>query len=133
VNNPFASILVRGVELLLAIDEAIAILSEPIRLGEPFVEPVWRAGVGAGASEAPRGILVHRYEVDDEGRIVSADIIPPTAQNQLSIEGDLRALGPMIAEMDDLAATRRAEFALRNHDPCISCATHFLTLRREGV
>jgi len=134
VDNPFRSILVRGIEALYAMDEALRILdtldSATLR-GEASVEVVPRAGEGHGLSEAPRGILYHRYVTDDDGRVVDADIVPPTAQNQLSIEADLWALADDLWALDEDAATLRAEQAIRNYDPCISCATHFLTLTKE--
>jgi coenzyme F420-reducing hydrogenase alpha subunit len=97
----------------------------------PFVEAPARAATGFGASEAPRGLLYHRYALDAEGTILDAKIVPPTSQNQPSIEEDLMAIAPDLAAMPHEAATRRAEQAVRNHDPCISCATHFLELRIE--
>ncbi|MCB9678941.1 MAG: Ni/Fe hydrogenase subunit alpha [Alphaproteobacteria bacterium] len=131
VRNPFRSLLVRGIEALYAMDEALRILDSLVLPAEPSVPVTLRAGVGHGVSEAPRGVLYHRYELDDDGLIVDADIVPPTAQNQLSIEADLWALADGLWEMEPEAATLRAEQAIRNYDPCISCATHFLTLHRE--
>jgi len=84
--------------------------------------------VGHGASEAPRGLLYHRYEIDDDGTILDARIIPPTSQNQLAIEEDLRAVVERHMHESDERLRRRCEQAVRNHDPCISCATHFLDL-----
>jgi coenzyme F420-reducing hydrogenase alpha subunit len=132
VRNPFRSILVRGIEALFAMDEALRLLETMPLATEPSVPVTLKAGVGHGVSEAPRGILYHRYELDDDGLIVDADIVPPTAQNQLSIEADLWALADDLWGMDQDAATLRAEMAIRNYDPCISCATHFLTLNKEG-
>ena len=90
-----------------------------------------RAGVGHGASEAPRGTLYHRYELDEDGRILDAQIVPPTAQNQLTIEADLRAVLEENLELPDADLAWRLEQTIRNYDPCISCATHFLNLRIE--
>jgi len=127
-RNPFKSLLVRGVELVQALDEAQRIIAdyrEPAAASLP-VEP--RAGVGQAATEAPRGLLYHRYRIDDQGLVEEATIIPPTSQNQATIEDDLRALAPALATMSHEDATWRAEQAVRNYDPCISCSTHFLTL-----
>ena len=90
------------------------------------VEP--RAGVGTGATEAPRGLLLHQYEIDDAGTILSARIVPPTSQNQLTIEDDLRRVAQGGLELDDHDLQWRCEQAVRNHDPCISCAAHFLDM-----
>ena len=84
------------------------------------------AGVGTGATEAPRGLLFHRYEIGDDGAIRAARIVPPTSQNQLTIEDDLRRVAGASLELDDEQLTWRCEQAVRNHDPCISCAAHFL-------
>ncbi|MCB9758369.1 MAG: Ni/Fe hydrogenase subunit alpha [Alphaproteobacteria bacterium] len=130
VRNPFKSLLVRGVEVVFALDEAAEIARRWAGAEAPAVPVTPRAGTGHGATEAPRGLLYHRYVLDDEGLIVEADIVPPTSQNQLAIEDDLRALGPRLAALDDAPATLLAEQAIRNYDPCISCATHFLTLKR---
>src|SRR5262249_47528958 len=93
------------------------------------VEPV--AGTGFGVSEAPRGLLYHRYRLDADGTILDAKIVPPTSQNQLAIEEDLHDVGSRNAELDDDRLRALCEQTIRNYDPCISCATHFLTLEVE--
>jgi sulfhydrogenase subunit alpha len=130
-HNPFQSIIVRSVELVQACDDALAIIAsyEPPDL--PAVEVHPRHAVGHGVSEAPRGMLYHRYEIDDEGTILDARIVPPTSQNQLAIEEDLRAVVEHNLDLPDEQLRLRCEQAIRNHDPCISCATHFLTLTVE--
>jgi coenzyme F420-reducing hydrogenase alpha subunit len=131
VKNPYRSIVVRAVELVHAFAEALALVERYEVPERSYVEGPLRAGVGAGASEAPRGLLWHRYEVSADGSVVSARIVPPTSQNQARIEADLRALCPSLLAMEHGAATRRAEQLIRSYDPCISCATHFLDLRIE--
>jgi sulfhydrogenase subunit alpha len=130
-RDAFRSIVVRSVELLYACDEALRIVDEYVEPDLPAVpvEPV--AGTGFGASEAPRGVLYHRYRIDDEGTIVDAKIVPPTSQNQRAIEDDLRAVVARYAHLDDDALRTVCEQAIRNYDPCISCATHFLALEVE--
>jgi coenzyme F420-reducing hydrogenase alpha subunit len=93
--------------------------------------PAPRAARGAAITEAPRGSLYHRYELDDAGSIVAARIVPPTSQNQRAIEDDLRGMGAMLAALPEDDARARAEHAIRNYDPCISCATHFVRLAIE--
>ncbi len=130
-RDPFRSIVVRSVELVHACEEALRVVEayeEPDRPAEP-VEPV--PGVGYGVSEAPRGMLYHRYRIDDEGTILEAKIVPPTSQNQLAIEDDLRDVVARNLELSDDALRRLCEQTIRNYDPCISCATHFLTLDIE--
>lgn len=131
--NPFQSIIVRGVETLYAIDEALRILDTYPEPDAPHVPYEVRSGVGHGCTEAPRGILYHRYVLDDNGLIVSARITPPTAQNQATIEADLRAfVGPRVhLPLNEL--TWQCEQVIRNYDPCISCSTHFLRLEVENL
>jgi sulfhydrogenase subunit alpha len=128
-RNMFHSIVARAVELLFAVGEAIRLLSEYRVPSAPHVEVRPRAGVGFGCTEAPRGILWHRYEVDEEGHIQSARIVPPTSQNQTRIEEDLRlSLQAFGLDHSDEELRLRGETVIRNYDPCISCATHFLNL-----
>lgn len=130
-RNPFQSIIVRAVETLHACDEALRIIENYEVPDRPFVDSQARAGVGHGCTEAPRGILYHRYEIDDAGIITAARIVPPTSQNQGQIEDDLlRFVEPRI-DLPTAELTLRCEQAIRNYDPCISCATHFLDLRIE--
>lgn len=132
-NNPFQSIIVRGVETLYAIDEALRILENYPEPDAPYVEYEVRGGVGHGCTEAPRGILYHRYVLDDKGVIVSARITPPTAQNQATIEADLRAFVEPRVHLPLNQLTWQCEQAIRNYDPCISCSTHFLRLEVTSV
>jgi coenzyme F420-reducing hydrogenase alpha subunit len=139
-RNPFRSIVVRAVEMVFACEEALRIVEayEPpsvpaVAMPAPAAEALAGAGAisGTGATEAPRGLLLHRYEIRANGLVRKARIMPPTSQNQLSIEADLFrvAEGGLDLSLEDL--TRRAEMAVRNHDPCISCATHFLDVTVE--
>ena len=130
-RDPFRAGLIRLVEIAQCLEEALALVEAYRPPDAPFVEARPRAATGFGGTEAPRGFLYHRYTIDDEGLIVDAKIVPPTSQNQLSIEQDLRELAPQLARLPLARATQRAEQAVRNHDPCISCATHFLDLRIE--
>jgi coenzyme F420-reducing hydrogenase alpha subunit len=127
-RNPFRSIVVRCVEMVYAADEALRLLGEYAEPERPAVEVEPRAGVGHGCTEAPRGILYHRYEVDREGTILEAKIVPPTSQNQRVLEDDLRGVVDRFLELPDDALSLRLEQTIRNYDPCISCAAHFLKL-----
>ncbi len=127
-TNPFRSIVVRAVELVQAFDEALAIIDSYEQPDRPAVDVVPRHAVGHGATEAPRGMLYHRYEIDEDGTILDAKIVPPTSQNQRTIEEDLRAVVQRNVSLSDEQLRHVCEQAIRNHDPCISCATHFLEL-----
>lgn len=130
-NNPFKSLLARAIETIQALDEAIAIVSSYREPASPAVPVKLRSGVGYGCTEAPRGILYHRYSFDEEGTLQHARIVPPTSQNQKTIEEDLFELAPQLVQRPHEEATWLAEQAVRNYDPCISCSTHFLTLSIE--
>jgi len=130
-RDPFRSILVRSVELVYACDEALRLIDAYEEPDEPAVEVTPVAGTGHGASEAPRGLLYHRYRIDDEGTILDAKIVPPTSQNQDAIEADLRDVVSRHTHLDDDGLRHLCEQTIRNYDPCISCATHFLTLEVE--
>jgi sulfhydrogenase subunit alpha len=130
-RNPFQSIVVRAVEMLWACDEALRIIDayEPPEAAYIDVHP--RPATGAACTEAPRGLLYHRYRIDAEGTIVDAKIVPPTSQNQKMIEEDLRRFVALHLHLSQEHLTWRCEQAIRNYDPCISCATHFLRLSIE--
>jgi len=130
-RNPFKSIVIRCVEMVFACYEALRILEQYEPPDRPYVDTHPRAGIGHGCSEAPRGILYHRYRINDEGLIVDARIVPPTAQNQRTIELDLQNFVPRHMNLSDEKLTWVCEQAVRNYDPCISCATHFLKLHIE--
>jgi sulfhydrogenase subunit alpha len=130
-RNPFQSIIVRSVEVLYAFDEALRIIERYEMPDQPAVELHPRASVGYAITEAPRGILYHRYRLDDEGLILDAKIIPPTSQNQKTIEHDLRRYVEQALHLPQEQLTWQCEQAIRNYDPCISCATHFLKLHIE--
>jgi len=131
VRNPFRSIIVRAVELVFACEEALRIVEQYEQPAQPRVEAPNRAGVGQAITEAPRGILYHRYAIDEKGLIVTAKIVPPTSQNQKRIEDDLREYAARLVAWPLDEATWKCEQAIRNYDPCISCATHFLKLTVE--
>ncbi len=127
-RNPFKSILVRMVETLFACEEALALCERyepPVQAAVP-IQP--RAGEGHGATEAPRGLCYHHYRMDEGGLITAARIVPPTAQNQRQIEADLAQVVAANLDLPAAALQWRCEQAIRNFDPCISCATHFLTV-----
>ncbi len=133
--DPAQGAIARSLEVLFAVEEALRIVTAYRPPEVPFVAAEPRAGVGYGATEAPRGTLFHRFELDERGLVTSARIVPPTSQNQATIESDLRDLAPELLTLSHEDATHACEVAIRNYDPCISCATHFLTLtieRRDG-
>jgi coenzyme F420-reducing hydrogenase alpha subunit len=127
--NPFQSIVARGLELIHAYEEALYILRDYKPVRPPRVEYTYQEGDGCAATEAPRGMLYHRYALDSGGQVREAKIVPPTSQNQAQIEVDLRAWVPQALSDDEAATARRCENLVRCYDPCISCSTHFLKVR----
>ncbi len=126
VTDPFQNIGMRAIEAMHALEEVrleIEAYSQPLR---PYVPYQYKAGTCYGVSEAPRGLLYHSYVVNARGQVERAKIVPPTAQNLARIEEDVRLLAPQIVKAGEKEATRLGEMAVRNYDPCISCATHFL-------
>ena len=132
-RNPFQSIIIRSVEVLYACDEALRIIEQYEKPDKPALEIQPHAAVGFGCTEAPRGILYHRYRIDDNGVILDAKIVPPTSQNQKTIENDLWQFIPQHLKLPNDQLTLQCEQAIRNYDPCISCATHFLKLKIDRV
>ena len=135
VKNIFRSIVVRAVEIVFACAEALRAIDEYEPPALPRIDAPNRMGVGQAITEAPRGILYHRYALDDDGLIVAAKIVPPTSQNQKRIEDDLREFAAQLVAWPIDDATWKCEQAVRSYDPCISCATHFLkvVLDRDSV
>ena len=130
-TNPFKSILVRCVETLYAFDEALRLIAAYEVPARPALAVQPRAAMGYACTEAPRGILYHRYQLDDRGVIVDAKIVPPTSQNQKTIENDLWRYATQAMHLPEEQLLWQCEQAIRNYDPCISCATHFLKLHIE--
>jgi sulfhydrogenase subunit alpha len=132
-RNNFLSLPARALETVHALAVAADILERyvpPVRSRIP-IEP--RAGIGGHGTEAPRGLCWHQYRTNSDGTIASARIMPPTSQNQLQIEQDLRDYAQKLAAVDDETATLRCEHLIRNYDPCISCSVHFLRFKRDWI
>ena len=130
-RNPFRSIVVRAIELVFACHEALRVIREYEPPSAPRAQVSVRASTGQAATEAPRGLLYHRYAIGPDGLITSAKIVPPTSQNQKRIEEDLWHFVSQVATRPTQEITWKCEQAVRNYDPCISCATHFLRLHLE--
>ncbi len=126
--NPFKSIIVRGIETIYSCEEALRIIDNYRMPDSPAVEVEPSEATGYACTEAPRGMIYHRYRVNSEGLIEDAKIVPPTSQNQKTIENDLRNFVPSLINLPEKELVWKCEQAIRNYDPCISCATHFLKL-----
>ncbi len=126
--NPFQSIVARALEVVHAFEEAICIIEDYRGCSPSRVDYEHREGEGCWATEAPRGLIYHRFKTTTDGKIAFAKIVPPTSQNQRQIEQDLMAYLPNVLSDDDAATGIACEKLIRSYDPCISCATHFLKL-----
>jgi sulfhydrogenase subunit alpha len=129
--DPFAGMAARVAETALAIEESIRLINSYEPPEPPSVKVTPRAGRATWITEAPRGILYHRYDVAADGTILQAKIVPPTSQNLRHMEEDLRLFVPGVLDRPDDELARLCEMVVRNYDPCISCATHFLRLDIE--
>jgi coenzyme F420-reducing hydrogenase alpha subunit len=127
-RNPFQSIIVRAIEIAYACHEGLRIISAYEPPESASVPLHLTTATGFGCTEAPRGFCWHRYDLLADGTVAKARIVPPTSQNQPSIEADIAGVASAILDQPDDVIRRSCEQAIRNHDPCISCSTHFLKL-----
>jgi sulfhydrogenase subunit alpha len=116
---------------VFAFEESIRILKTVRKIDAPKIRKITQAGTGLNATEAPRGLIFHRYKIDEQACITFAKIVPPTSQNQGQIESDLRSLLQNILHQDDQQIAAACERLVRTYDPCISCSTHFLKVHIE--
>jgi coenzyme F420-reducing hydrogenase alpha subunit len=131
IRNPFKALFARAVELVQVYEDAIGLVKEYNPQGPSRIEFKPRTGEGCGASEAPRGLLFHKYRVDSRGLIETARIVPPTSQNFARMEADLWEFAPKVIHKPHDAATLDCEHLIRSYDPCISCSVHFVRLENK--
>lgn len=129
VKNPFKSIIIRMLEVVDCLQRTKEKI-EGYNLKDPSSEYKVKAGKGCGVSEAPRGILWHTYTVDEDGLVQHANIVPPTSQNQSAMESDVKRVFMKRKDEEVEKSLTKAERLIRNYDPCISCATHFLKVEK---
>ncbi len=130
MQNRFRSILARIIEVVSCLQQAILIIEEYRETKEAFMPHVAKAGFGCAATEAPRGMMYHHYEISDDGLVTKAKIVPPTSQNQRQIESDLCLYLPQLIHEPDEIIAAECEKLIRTYDPCISCSTHAVTIDR---
>jgi F420-non-reducing hydrogenase large subunit len=116
------------VEAIWAIERADEIINDSAIWGETRVQVKFKGGRGVGHVEAPRGTLIHDYEIDEKGIIRAANLIVATQQNYAIINRSIEqaAESHVIGKTDDAALLNAVEFSIRCYDPCLSCATHAL-------
>jgi sulfhydrogenase subunit alpha len=126
-HNPFMNNVAQLVECVHVVHDSVRLIDE-IVAGDPVVmaEVIPRAGRGVGAVEAPRGILYHDYEYDEEGYLTKANCVIPTTQNNANIQLDIAALARQFAAqgVGDRQLELLCSMLVRAYDPCISCSVH---------
>ncbi len=133
------SIEARLVEMVHCAESIQAVASQPLK-GDLSVPVKPAAGRFIGMVEAPRGILIHDFQGDDQGRVTGANLIVATQANYEAIDHCITAMATMnIDQGDDNLLLNGMEFALRCFDPCLACATHAagsmpmqVKIRRDG-
>ncbi len=131
--NPFMNNIAQFVEIVHSVDDSIKLIDELLEEGldedKAIVDVKPKAGRGVGVVEAPRGLLIHDYTYDDEGKVEKANLIIPTNQNYANIEKDLEEMVPQIIDKSEDEIKLACEMLIRAYDPCISCSTHFLNVK----
>ena len=133
-NNMLYNNAAQAVELIYSIERAIDITDQLLGTGIEQERPLKvtaQAGTGIGAVEAPRGTLYHNYSFDEDGRLIEADVVTPTAQNLANIEKDIRAAVENLIDQPKESIAPRLEMVVRAYDPCISCAVHLVEVNFE--
>lgn len=134
-SNPMDNNKAQAVELVMFVDRALAIVSHLVDDGcfpEPPVPVTPRVGAGVAVLEAPRGLLVHNYRLDEQGYVTAADVITPTAMNAASMEKHFRAAIEQSDSKEPPVLTHKVEMVARAYDPCLSCSVHVIQ-RRPGA
>jgi sulfhydrogenase subunit alpha len=131
-GNPMDNNKAQAVELVGDVARALEIVEQLLRDGvedEPPARVQPRAGTGTGITEAPRGLLIHSYSYDADGRLTAADVITPTALNAASLELHFRRAAEQCPERDEAVLEKRLQMIARAYDPCISCSVHLVRKR----
>ena len=128
--SPFSNNIAQGVEIIHFLDRAEEILEKLLQKREiEHLKKIGkiRGGTGVAITEAPRGLLIHKYGVNNEGEVTEAIIITPTTQNLKNIERDAEIMvKKLIKEGYEARDIEEMVYKLiRSYDPCISCAARF--------
>ncbi len=129
-KNPFSSIVARAIEMIHVCEEALSLVRNYREPSPAHIDVHPHRGDGCAATEAPRGIIYHRYRVNEQGLVEFAKIVPPTAQNLQRMEDDLRAFVPPMLDRPDNEVLAMSEKLVRCYDPCISCSVHLVKMSR---
>jgi coenzyme F420-reducing hydrogenase alpha subunit len=130
-TNPYLNTAAQVVEIVHCLEDSIQIIDRLVEAGVQWEDPAPPrrfSGTGAGACEAPRGILFHEYSIKG-GYVTEANCIIPTGQNLANIEADMRSLVPTIMDKPKEHISQQLEMLVRAYDPCISCSTHMVEVK----
>lgn len=130
-TNPYMNTIAQIVECVHVCEEGLVVIDDLLTTGikPEKVKTTPKAGKGVGATEAPRGTLIHEYEFDKDGKCLAADICIPTNCNHANIQLDMEKLVPEIIDEGEDAVRQKLEMLVRAYDPCISCSTHLLDVK----
>ena len=131
--NPFMNNIAQFIEIIHCVDDSFRLINGLLDSGlegnEAMPKIKVKAGRGVGVVEAPRGMLIHDYTYDEEGRITKVNLIIPTNHNYGNIKYDLDKFIPGILNETEEKVQFDCEMLIRAYDPCISCSTHLLNLK----
>jgi sulfhydrogenase subunit alpha len=127
-NNIYLNNVAQAIELLHSIDHSLELLEGNEFKQEAPVTSAPKECEGIGLIEAPRGGLYHHYKISSAGLITYADVMTPTAQNQIHMENSVRVLVQNNIDKSKEWLQFEIEKLIRAYDPCMSCATHFLRI-----
>jgi coenzyme F420-reducing hydrogenase alpha subunit len=129
--NPFMNTIAQVVECVHICQSAVELIDRLLSRGlkDENVKVTVKAGKGVGITEAPRGMLIHEYEFDKDGKCTAADMCIPTNPNHANIQLDMEKFVPQIIDEGEDAVRQKLEMLVRAYDPCISCSAHFLNIK----
>jgi len=118
----------RMIEVLHAAETIRDLLDDPDILGHDLVVKGPRGYEGVGMIEAPRGTLIHHYEVDDNDLVTMCNLIVSTTHNNQAMNEAIRTVARQYLSGNEITEglLNHVEVAIRAFDPCLSCATHAL-------
>lgn len=124
-HNAVIQMYAKFIELLYACERAEQLINNPTLRGENRVPVQFKGGRGVAHIEAPRGTLIHDYEIDDQGIVRAANMIIATQQNTAVINQSLKeGANALLEDAEDEKMLNALEFVVRCYDPCLACSTH---------
>jgi F420-non-reducing hydrogenase large subunit len=124
-HNAVVQMYAKLIELVYACERAEQLINNPALRGENRVPIQFKGGRGVAHIEAPRGTLIHDYEIDEKGIVRAANMIIATQQNTAVINKSLKeGANALLEGTGDETMLNALEFVVRCYDPCLACSTH---------